>query len=106
MEFPTDRSNTSENICAVDWGAITGVLRGFFIVEKDVMHSSVLACDFLCFVDKGVIFFNAHAFVIPARKRSIDYPQCCTHIFGDSLEHTVSVDYNNCNHAEQENDSP
>ena len=28
------------------------------------MRASILACDCLIFVDKGGIFFNAHAFVI------------------------------------------
>ena len=33
-KFSTDSSKTSDNICAVDWGTIPGILRGFHIIEK------------------------------------------------------------------------
>ena len=49
-------------------------------------------------------FFNAHEFLIPTRKSLIDTPQGCAYIFEDVLEPTVSIDYNNRNHATQEND--
>ena len=61
----TDSSNTSENICAIDWGNISGILQGFRFLEKDVMRASVLACDCLHFVENALIFFNSHAFVVP-----------------------------------------
>ena len=61
MEFPNNSSKTSDNICAVDWGAIPGVLRVFCVLEKDGMCASVLACGCLSFFEKAVIFSNGRA---------------------------------------------
>ena len=73
-------------------------------MEKDVMHASVLTCYCPSFVDKAVILFNAHVFVIPTCEIPIDDSQSCAHIFEDALEPTVVVEDDNRNHAEQEND--
>ena len=74
------------------------------MMEKDVMCASVLTWDLLRFIEKTVILFNSHAFVIPTYKRPIDDYQGCTHIFEDDLEPTVIVNDKNQNHAKQEND--
>ena len=69
-----------------------------------MMSASILACNGLRFVEKAVILFNAHAFVVPNFKRPIDDPQGCTHIFEYTLETTSCVDNENHNHAGREND--
>ena len=51
-----DSRENSESICAIYWGAITGLLRCFHILDKDVMHKYVLACNCLSFVEKEIIF--------------------------------------------------
>ena len=67
-----------------------------------MMSASILACNGLRFVEKAVILFNAHAFVVPNFKRPIDDPQGCTHIFEEPLEPTVKVDNDNQKHDKQE----
>ena len=71
---------------------------------KDFMRAYILACSFLRFDEKSVIFFNAHAFLIPTRKRPINDTQGCVHIFEDVIELTVNVNGKNFNHAKKEND--
>ena len=68
-----------------------------------MMSASILACNGLRFVEKAVIFFNTHSFVVPTFKRPIDDPQGCAHIIEDPLEPTVKVDGDNRNHDEEEN---
>ena len=67
-----------------------------------MMSASILACNGLRFVEKAVILFNAHAFVVPNFKRPIDDPQGCAHIIEDSLEPNVGVNVKNSNQDEQD----
>ena len=100
----TNSSNAYENRCAFDWGAIPGVLRRFRILKKDAMRASVLSFYCLHFVEKEVIFFNTHDFVIPMCKIPIDDHQGWSHIFEDVLEPTAGINNDNRNHDKQYND--
>ena len=70
------------------------------------MCASVLNWYCLSFVEKTVILFNTHDFVIPTWKRPIDDSQGWVNIFDDALETTVGVKDKNRNHAKQQNNIP